>query len=230
MPVMDGHEATRLMRLIEPLKATPIIAVSANNAEEARASSRLAGADDFVAKPIDNVELLGAIGRALDLRWIGADGTLAPHVEPPQVEAEVDCAASPARPLRILAAEDNPTNKLVLRALLEGLDVELELASDGAEAVEAWAGGDFDLVLMDVRMPGMNGVEATRAIRQDEARTGCRRTPIVALSGDVQEHQQAEYRAAGMDACLAKPIDVRELYALIEAVADETLPELKLAG
>jgi CheY-like chemotaxis protein len=124
-----------------------------------------------------------------------------------------------------LAAEDNPANTRLLHAMLQGLDVELKLASNGAEAVEAWTGDDFDLVLMDARMPGMSGVEAARAIRQDEARTGRRRTPIVALSGDVQEHHQAEYRAAGMDACLAKPIELRELYALIEAVAEGALPE-----
>jgi CheY-like chemotaxis protein len=114
--------------------------------------------------------------------------------------------------------------------MLQGLDVELKLADDGAEAVSAWTGGDFDLVLMDVRMPGMSGVEATRAIRLDEARTGRRRTPIVALSGDASDHHQAEYQAAGMDACLAKPIDLRQLHALIEAVADEAPPELQPAG
>ncbi|KQY27667.1 hypothetical protein ASD38_17350 [Caulobacter sp. Root487D2Y] len=226
MPVMDGHEATRLMRLIEPLKDAPIIAVSANNAEEARASARLAGADDFVAKPIDNGELLCAIGRALDLRWVVAD---APEAQA-EVEAEAGPAAGPARRLRILAAEDNPANKALLRAMLQGLDVELRLAADGAEAVEAWAADEFDLVLMDVRMPGMNGVEAARAIRLDEARTGRRRTPIVALSGDASAHHQVEYEAAGMDACLAKPIDLRQLYALIEAVAEETAPELRAVG
>jgi signal transduction histidine kinase/DNA-binding response OmpR family regulator len=226
MPVMDGHEATRLMRLIEPLKDAPIIAVSANNAEEARATSRLAGADDFVSKPIESDELLGAIGRALDLEWILADGARAA----PQVEAEEEPAVAPSRRLRILAAEDNSANKALLRAMLQGLDVDLRMASNGAEAVEAWTADDFDLVLMDVRMPGMSGVEATRAIRSDEARTGRRRTPIVALSGDVLDHHQAEYRAAGMDACLAKPIELRQLYALIAAVADERLPELELAG
>jgi CheY-like chemotaxis protein len=82
-----------------------------------------------------------------------------------------------------------------------------------------------------VRMPGMSGVEATRAIRLDEARTARRRTPIVALSGDVQPHHQAEYRAVGMDACLPKPIELRQLYALIEAMAaDGAPPELEMAG
>jgi signal transduction histidine kinase/DNA-binding response OmpR family regulator len=224
MPVMDGHEATRLMRLIEPLKDAPIIAVSANNAEEARAASRLAGADDFVSKPIESDELLGAIGRALDLDWILADGVRVVS------EAEEEAAPVSSRRLRILAADDNPANKTLLGAMLQGLDVDLRLVSDGAEAIEAWAGDDFDLVLMDVRMPGMCGVEATRTIRSDEARTGRRRTPIVALSGDMLDHHQAEYRAAGMDACLAKPIELRQLYALIAAVADGASPELELAG
>lgn len=194
--------------------------------EEARASSRLAGADDFVSKPIESHALLGAVGRALDLDWIVADGAEAPA----QVQARAESPVAPPPSLRVLAVDDNPANKRLLSAMVEGLDVELMLASNGAEAIEAWAGGDFDLVLMDVRMPGMGGVEATRAIRLEEARTGRRRTPIVALSGDAQAHHQAEYRAAGMDACLAKPIELRRLYALIEAVADGAPPELRAAG
>jgi signal transduction histidine kinase/CheY-like chemotaxis protein len=125
-----------------------------------------------------------------------------------------DPAAGPL-PLAVLAAEDNEVNRLILSALLEPLGIRLRLAADGAEAVRALAEESFDLVLMDVQMPVMNGVEATLAIRRGEAEQGLRPTPILALSANVMPHQVAEYLAAGMDGLIAKPIEVR---AMLEAM------------
>ena len=119
-------------------------------------------------------------------------------------------------PLRILAAEDNRTNQVLLTALLEPLDVRLHLTSDGAEAVEAFRAEAFDLVLMDVQMPVMNGIDAVRAIRALEAERGGRRTPILALSANVMRHQVEEYLAVGMDGFVAKPIEMAALVAAIE--------------
>jgi signal transduction histidine kinase/CheY-like chemotaxis protein len=131
------------------------------------------------------------------------------------------------RPLRILAAEDNPTNQLVLRALLQPLDLELQVVSDGRQALEAFQQGSFDLVLMDVQMPEMSGVEATRAIRRHEVAVGRERTPIIALSANVMTHQIEDYRAAGMDDHLAKPIDIAKLYALLDGVAAGLIPPVR---
>jgi PAS domain S-box-containing protein len=128
-------------------------------------------------------------------------------------------AAAPAEPaarsasLRLLAAEDNETNRLVLRTLLGQLGVEPTLVGDGQGAVDAWEGGEWDAILMDVQMPRMDGPTATRAIRQREAQTGRRRTPIIALTANAMSHQTDAYRAAGMDAVVAKPIQVGELFA-----------------
>jgi len=130
-------------------------------------------------------------------------------------------AAAGDRPRRVLAAEDNPVNRLVLKTLLEQFGVEATLVGDGAEAVSAWEAGDFDLILMDVQMPVMDGAEATRAIRAREAATGRARTPIVALTANVMSHQVEAYAEAGMDAFVAKPIAVAELY---EAIAACTAP------
>ncbi|MEW6016913.1 MAG: response regulator, partial [Pseudomonadota bacterium] len=124
----------------------------------------------------------------------------------------------PAGPrLRILAAEDNPVNRKVLLALLAPLDVETRVVENGAEVVAAWAGGDFDIILMDVRMPVMDGLAATRAIRAQEGETGRPRTPIIGLSADAMAHQVEELLAAGMDDHVPKPIEVARLYAVLGA-------------
>jgi signal transduction histidine kinase/ActR/RegA family two-component response regulator len=119
------------------------------------------------------------------------------------------------RPLRALAAEDNAVNQLVLRTLLDQIGIETVIVGDGAEAVAAWEAGDFDLVLMDIQMPRMDGPTATRAIRKREAALGRRRTPIIALTANVMRHQVDDYAAAGMDAFVAKPIAITELFAAI---------------
>jgi signal transduction histidine kinase/ActR/RegA family two-component response regulator len=119
------------------------------------------------------------------------------------------------RPLRALAAEDNAVNQLVLRTLLDQIGIEVVIVADGVEAVAAWEEGDFDLVLMDIQMPRMDGPTATRAIREREAAAGRRRTPIIALTANVMRHQVDDYAAAGMDAFVAKPIAITELFAAI---------------
>ena len=119
-------------------------------------------------------------------------------------------------PARILAAEDNAINQKVLGALLTPLGVDLTMVSSGLEAVEAWRTGDWDLILMDIQMPGMSGVDATRQIRTLEASERRRRTPIVAVSANAMQHQMDEYLAAGMELHVSKPIQTAALYAAIE--------------
>ncbi len=120
--------------------------------------------------------------------------------------------------LRLLAAEDNPTNQQVLSAVLGSLGIEAHIVPDGREAVEAWRSGAYDLILMDIQMPVMDGIAASLAIREGEAASGRRRTPIVALTANALTHQVEEYLAAGMDAHVAKPIEIAKLYDAIAAV------------
>ena len=140
------------------------------------------------------------------------------------IAVEVDGAgdleefSEPMGPLRLLAAEDNPTNQVVLKTVMGVFGFELTLVGDGAQAVEAWRAEDFDAILMDVQMPVMDGVQATRAIRAEEAAGGRPRTPIVALSANAFSHQVSEYLAAGMDTHVAKPIELSALQAALEAV------------
>ncbi|MDZ4317252.1 MAG: response regulator, partial [Phenylobacterium sp.] len=111
----------------------------------------------------------------------------------------------------------NEVNQVVLRALLAPLGVEPVMVSDGAAAVAAWEAGEWDLVLIDVRMPVMDGLAATAAIRARERSQGRRRTPIIGLSADAMDHQVNELLAAGMDSHVSKPIDVTRLYGVLEA-------------
>ncbi len=145
----------------------------------------------------------------LPLRWVGPLLSPEPHIE----------AEPPLRPLRILAAEDNRTNQILLGAMLSPLGVDLRLAGDGREAVELFRREAFDLVLMDAQMPVMNGVDAACAIRDLERAEGRAATPIVALSANVMRHQIEDYEQAGMNGFIAKPIDMATLIRTIERFA-----------
>ena len=141
------------------------------------------------------------------------------------LEAEADSDAAPAAldpdtPLRVLAAEDNAVNRLVLKTLLEQVGVEPTLVENGAEAVAAWADGDWDVILMDVQMPIMDGVQATRAIRAREREAQRPRTPIIALTANAMSHQLLEYDAAEMDDCVSKPIQAEALFFALQRVLE----------
>ena len=149
-------------------------------------------------------------------------------VELPAVPADITAVlehvtviADPTPPdpgLRILAAEDNVMNQLVLRTLLEQLGVHVTLVANGAEALDAWSKEPFDLILMDVQMPVMDGPTAVRELRRRERRSGQSRTPIIALTANAMAHHREEYLAAGMDALVAKPIELSALIQAIESV------------
>jgi len=142
---------------------------------------------------------------------------------PPPIESE--------RRLRVLAADDNPTNQKVIAAVLAPLGAEVELVADGAACVEAWKRGGFDIVLMDIHMPVMDGVEAARIIRALEVGEGRKRIPIVAVTANALVHQVEGYLAAGMDGHVAKPIEVTKLYDAIEtAVAAARRDGAKVAA
>jgi CheY-like chemotaxis protein len=122
-----------------------------------------------------------------------------------------------AQPLRILIAEDVPENQMLLTAYLEKEGYELTFVEDGKSAHTLAAQRDFDLVLMDMHMPVMDGLEATAAIREHEKLSGCLPVPVIALTADVDADEIARGRAAGCDAHLAKPVSRKEL---LRSIAD----------
>jgi CheY-like chemotaxis protein len=145
---------------------------------------------------------------------------LEPGVQPAPAPPSDEGAPEAPGQLRVLAAEDNPMNQLVLKTLLEQVGVQVTFAGDGAQAVEAWADGTWDLILMDVQMPVMDGPAAARIIREMEQATDRARTPIVALTANAMAHQHAEYLAAGMDRVVAKPLQLAELLAAMSEALD----------
>jgi CheY-like chemotaxis protein len=152
----------------------------------------------------------------------------------PDIAEEVSEAAEPSGELRVLAAEDNETNQLVLKTLLAPAGIAPVVAANGREALEAWETQTWDIILMDIQMPEMNGIEAARAIRRRETETGRPRTPIVAVTANAMTHQVAEYGAAGMDGVVAKPIDMANLFQAMEQAltpsASRTEDRQTLAG
>jgi len=126
-----------------------------------------------------------------------------------------------ARSAHILIVDDNATNRMVAEALCEMFDCTSEQVVDGVEAVEAAKSGRFDLILMDIKMPRMDGVTATRAIRELPGRAGA--APIVALTANADPNDVATYIAAGMQDVVEKPIKPERLAVVLSALlgADE---------
>ena len=141
---------------------------------------------------------------------------LAGAAQTPTDAAQAEATQSDDREIRVLAAEDNKVNQLVLRTLLNQAGIDPVIVDDGKAAVEAWELGEWDVILMDVQMPVMDGPTASRIIRQREAVTGRVATPIVALTANVMSHQVQEYASAGMTGWVAKPIEVGALFASLE--------------
>ena len=126
--------------------------------------------------------------------------------------------------LRILAAEDHEVNQLVLVTLLKSLDCEVVMVSDGAQAIAAFETGVWDVVLLDIQMPNVDGYAAVREIRAVEARRGLSRTPVVAVTANVMVHQVGGYRAAGFDGELGKPIALDALIEMLSRVVGAADP------
>ena len=131
------------------------------------------------------------------------------------------------RPLRILLADDHPANRKVVEIMLSATPMELLAVEDGRQAVEAFGAGGFDLVLMDMQMPVMDGLTATAAIRAMEKERGLSRTPVLMLTANAMAEHVEAGRAAGADGHLAKPITMETLFGAIEAVMNE--PEREAA-
>jgi len=188
----------------------------------------------YLVKPIRENSLAEQLNFCLSLNRAGkasADSPveLAPSNRPAEPATPPNATARTG--LKILLAEDNPVNALLIRELLRRRGHQIKEVATGSAAVAAIEDETFDLLLTDIHMPGMDGIEATRTIRALEAKTPGRRVPIVALTADALETGKRACRDAGMDGFLTKPVDPAELEEMLQALfpSGEGLPHTAAA-
>jgi signal transduction histidine kinase/DNA-binding response OmpR family regulator len=206
MPGMDGFMLAEGMMRDRDLTQPVIMMLSSSDLQSDIPRCRRLGITCHVVKPVSRAELRGSMLRAL--------GAL-PALSAP---AGQQMTAS-LRELSILLAEDNTMNKRLATRLLEKRGHRITSVSNGKEALEALEQGRFDIILMDVQMPVMDGWMATQAIRDHERGTK-RHIPIVALTAHAMKHDQEQCLAAGMDGFLSKPFQPAELYRAVEGMAE----------
>ncbi|MFN8573773.1 MAG: response regulator [Gemmatimonadaceae bacterium] len=216
MPGIDGTVLIETLNKIEGAKLATILMLS--TASTAGIRHRSHGSMTCLMKPVRLTRLRDAL---LDAVRGDVGGGRASHK---------DSVIPGRRPRRILVAEDNDVNRHLATALLEKRGFQVVTANNGREAVQAMREHTIDLILMDVQMPEMNGLEATAAIRADEVMTS-RHIPIIALTAHAMKGDREQCLAAGMDEYLSKPINTAALMALIELLAPEpSEPEDTLAA
>jgi len=205
MPGMDGVALARYISADTELTGVPMILLTSSGGESAE--GQLAGIETCLTKPIRRRRLFDAIaqimGRAVEPpAWVA--GTVA------QAAPEAD--GPPA--LRVLLAEDNEINQAVATITLRKRGFDVEIASDGAVAVEMAASRAYAAIFMDCQMPRLDGYDATREIRRREA--GGARTPIIAMTASAMRSDRELCLAAGMDDYLAKPLRLDQLERVLE--------------
>lgn len=166
---------------------------------------RLMGGDISAASVLDESATFTV---RLPLEHVGHVPALPDVIGPP-------AAADDRTQVRLLVAEDNRANQLVIDTLLRQIGITPVIVPNGRAAVAAWEEKPWDLILMDVQMPEMDGPTATSIIRRRELDSGQTRTPILALTANAMDHQLLEYRQAGMDGLVAKPIEIDKLFSAI---------------
>ena len=207
MPKMDGFGLIERIRQNPKLSAAIIMMLtSAGHRGDALRCQDL-GVSAYLLKPIRQSELREAIARVLGAQE--QKGAI-PLITRYSLADSVERTA-----LRVLVAEDNAVNQRLASRMLEKRGHRVTLTANGLEAVEALANGHFDLVLMDIQMPEMDGFEATAAIRTREKRDGTH-VPIIALTANAMKGDRERCLAAGMDGYLSKPIVPRELDELLD--------------
>jgi two-component system sensor histidine kinase/response regulator len=209
MPRMDGYAVAERIRQLAPMeKVAILILTSAPNLDDQARDQRL-GIARKIAKPLRRAALQDAVFQAL-----GAP-------PPPEKESSHPAAEANGNGLRLLLAEDNSVNQTLAIRVLEKLGHHVALAVNGVEAIEMFRRKPFDLVLMDIQMPVMGGVEATRRIREAELNTGTH-IPIIAMTAHAMAGDEEKYLQAGMDGYVSKPIQVNLLRAQIDRLTKKT--------
>jgi hypothetical protein len=203
MPEMDGYELARLIHAKMP-SPPPMLMLSSGAMRGDAQRCQEAGIDGYFSKPISSEELLAAICRVFNSGpqdSAGAESKLLTRHAVSEIQAA----------LNILLVEDHPVNQKLALNLLDKWGHRATLAQDGQQALDICSEHTFDLILMDMQMPVMGGIEATQRIREQERNRHQPRTPIIAMTAAAMASDREACLAAGMDDYLSKPIKVKEL-------------------
>lgn len=200
MPVVDGHEFVRRIRSEPSVSSTPVVMATSGNHVGDSATMRELGVSSVLLKPLSRREVSRAIQAALN------GSPRSPQGSGPRIGATT-------KPLTVLIAEDNPINQEVARAMLSKRGHRVDVVGDGRAAVTAALSKDYDTILMDIQMPELDGLDATREIRE---RRPPPRPRIIALTANALPGERERCLAGGMDGYLAKPFAAADLFAVLE--------------
>lgn len=216
MPDMDGFTVVDHIRQTGLAQGLTIVMLASHQWADDIARTYDMGLGGYMIKPIRRSDLLQTISIALD-------GRKGPSVAAARHTAAV-VPASPSRPLHVLLVEDSQDNQFLVRSYLKQTSVQLEIAEHGGVALEKCKNGHFDLILMDMQMPTMDGYEATRAIRAWEAEHDLPPTNIIALTALSLKEEKDRILEAGCNAHMTKPVKRQTLLEVLQACQDHHRP------
>jgi signal transduction histidine kinase/CheY-like chemotaxis protein len=243
MPIVDGYEATTKIRAKEIeqeiSQKTVIIALTASAFEEKRSRVLAVGCDDYVRKPVVQDILFTKMVEYLGVHYVYADKSPNKQQErdslqldqEPDLQTNENGLGTTSHSLKILIVEDNRVNQKVATRLLKNLGYQADVVNNGLEALAALEHQSYDLILMDMQMPEMDGLEATKRIRETERLELVKYEQdqnilipnlpikIVAMTANSQAESRDRCIASGMDDFIAKPIDLDQLRSTLEAIA-----------
>ncbi len=226
MPEMDGLDVVARNRASEALKHTPIIILSSVDRDDLARRARTLGVKTFLTKPARSATLLRAVSSSLPVRE-GEVSQLPMPTEPTELKGP---AILTGERLQVLVAEDNQVNRMVIETMLKDSHCDLTFAENGQEAVDLYTAGDFDVVLMDVSMPIMDGVAATKAIRTHETTLVRPQTPVIALTAHAMPGDRERFFEAGMTGYLSKPIKQADLVAALVSASKKPISSIRKAS
>ena len=203
MPQMNGLELCQRIRKMKGYKDVPVIVLTSGDTSKSRQKAGTIGADRYLIRPVRQSRLYDTI-----IELLSQDRR---RVKQEKREEEI------IPRLKVLLVEDNPTNQKITSTILQRQGWEIKCANNGKEAVEMAGKEAFDLILMDVQMPEMDGITATKIIREREKQLN-KHTPIIALTAHAFEEDRQKCLKAGMDAYITKPIEVKRLQKVVKDI------------
>ncbi len=205
MPEMDGIKTSKLIKANNQLSKIPtIIMVTAHGREEIKKEAQNAGLDGFLIKPVTPSVLLDTV-----VTYLGKNTSKKTEDD---LDREKESLPLTIQGAKILLVEDNAINQEIANEILKNAGLIVTIANNGKEAVEKVKESEFDLVLMDLQMPEMNGFEATKIIKSDPS---LKDLPVLAMTANVMKHDIEKCMNAGMQGHIAKPIDTKYLFKML---------------